>query len=134
MKLILNAKEKNELLITALCSFGESLRVWEHEIEFEGFDYVNAKVKLIKQYSSREVSLCQEDVFAHMILKGKGIKIVDCEDEENIVLFDSRKFNQNISKCDASDIIKLLDDNGDYDFYNTDAVLQCLIFGEVTYG
>ena len=131
MKLTLNAKEKNELLITALQYFGESLRVWEHEIDYEGKDYVNAKVKLIK---SKQNSLCQEDVFACMILKGKGIKIVDCEDETNVVLFDIRKFNQNISKCDYSDIIKLLDDNGDYDFYTTDAVLQCLIFGEVTYG
>jgi len=131
MKLKLSAKEKNQLLVTALQYFGESLRVWEHQVDYENTDYINAKIKMIK---NTESLICVEDIYAYMILKGKGIKIVDCEDEENIVLFDFRKFNQNISKCDYSDIMKLLDDNGDYDFYNTDAVLQCLIFGEVTYG
>lgn len=131
MKLILTLQEKTELLTTAFQYFAESLQCWEHQIDYENKDYKNAQVKLIKK---RQSSLCREDVFACIVLKGKGIKIIDCEDEDNVVVFNAALFNKNLPKCDPMEVIKLLDDNGDYDYYTTDSILQTLIFGEVIYG
>ena len=134
MRLITTKKEDAEILTTALQYFAESLRMWEFEYNHNSIEYNKAKLKLIKQYSSGGVSLCQEDILAKTILEGKGIELIDENDSENIIIFNIKLFNDNFDKCDPMDILKLLDKNGDYDFYTTDAVLQCLIFGKVTYG
>ena len=134
MRLITTKKEDAEILTTALQYFAESLRMWEFEYNHNSIEYNKAKLKLIKQYSSGGVSLCQEDILAQTILEGKGIELIDENDSENIIIFNIKLFNDNFDKCDPMDILKLLDKNGDYDFYTTDAVLQCLIFGKVTYG
>lgn len=130
MKLTLSEKEKTELLVTAIQYLGESLQVWEHLIDLDDKEYKSAKVKLIK---NTQLS-CQEDILAYMILKGKGITLVDDNDHDIKMLFDKKLFNKNFGKCNPLEVIKLIDDSGNYDFYTTDSVLQSLIFGEVMYG
>lgn len=136
MKLILTSIEKESLLTTALQYFQESLQGWEHIAEIDGKTYRKAKEQLLKKkkYQHPDEQICREDVWAQMILKGKGIKIVDEQDDSEFVIFDAKRFNENIAKCESLHIVKLLDGNADYDFYTTDDILQSLIFGEVIYG
>ena len=135
MRLILEYNEKYALIQTALQYFMESLSCWEHCAVIDGKDYQKAKKQLIKEnkYHS-DYTLCREDIWAQMILKGKGIKIVDDQDEEEFIIFDAKRFNKNLPLCEPINVMKLIDCNGDYDYYTTDDILQSLIFGEVIYG
>jgi hypothetical protein len=130
MKLILTEKEKTELLTTCLQHFWESLSMWEHNAEYTDKQYRDARQAVL----FNKTDICQEDVFCYIILKSKGLNIIDLEDEENIILFNSLLFNQNFDKCNYKDVINILNEDADYDFTTTDNVLQCLIFGEVIYG
>jgi hypothetical protein len=130
MKLTLSQAEKFELLTTSLQYFTESLQVWEHLVYVDGKEYNKAKLKLIKNTKST----CIEDIWAQMILHGKGITIIDEQDQDSRIQFDKNLFNKNLSNCNPSEIIKVLDDSGDYDFYTLDTILQSLIFGEAIYG
>jgi len=125
MQLILTTTEKRELLTTCLQYFYQSLSMWEHTAKYADKTYLKARQMLI--------TTCREDVYAEMILAGAGINIVDDQDEDNCVLFNLEKFDQNFQACDAYEIIMLLLEK-DYDFTNADNVLQTLIFGEVVYG
>lgn len=131
MKLILTTEEKTELLITALQYFYQSLSMWEHTAKYADKTYLQARQALENNVHS---TICQEDVYAQMILAGAGINIVDDEDPENCVLFNAEKFDENFDKCNPAEVISLINDSGDYDFTNTDNILQTLIFGEVVYG
>jgi hypothetical protein len=130
MKLTLTLQEKTDLLTTALQYFAESLQCWEYSYHHQTLDYQRARIRVSKGGKS----ICQEDVLASCILHGKGIQIIDENDEMISVFLDRQLFDQNIDKCEPLDIIKILDENGDYDYWTTDAVLQCLFFGEVVYG
>jgi hypothetical protein len=136
MKLILTPVEKDSLLTLALQYFMESLSCWEHFAEIDGTSYRKAKEQLQKKakYQHPLETICREDVWSQMILKGKGIKIVDEQDENEFIIFDAKLFNKNFAKCDILNVAKVLDGNGDYDYYTTDDILQSLIFGEVIYG
>jgi len=132
MKLILTTEEKTDLLTTCLQYFWQSLSMWEHEAHYTDKQYLRSKQMIIEKKGVD--TICQEDVLAHIILNGAGINIVDCEDEENKVCFNLAKFDENFDKCDPAEVIPILVGSSDYDFENTDNVLQTLIFGSVIYG
>ena len=130
MQLILTPIEKRELLTTCLQYFYQSLSMWEHTAKYADKTYLKARQTLA---TNVKTTICIEDVLTEIILAGAGINIVDDQDEDNIVLFNLEKFDENFQACDAYEIIMLLLEK-DYDFTNTDNVLQTLIFGEVVYG
>jgi hypothetical protein len=132
MKIILNKKEKTELLVTCLQYFGESLRVWEYQYD-HNFKHYNKAKERVNKIEQRK-SICQEDIFAEMILTGEGIILVDEQDSDNIRIFNKNLFNENLKKCSPTDIILLLSDDGNYDFTTTDNIFQTLVFGEIIYG
>ena len=141
MKLTLTLKEKRELLTTSLQHLNESLQMWEHSIEYTDKQYLKAKQMVIARQKTKAKTdlligdvICFEDVISEMVFGQSSLKFIDDEDQDNIIIFDLELFNKNIDKCDPMDIIKIIGDDADYDFYTTDNVLQCLIFGEVTFG
>lgn len=130
MKLTLTLQEKTDLLTTALQYFAESLRVWEYDYYHNSLEYQKARIRVSKKIKG----ICQENVFCSIVLHGKGMTITDINDSEESILFNRERFDKNLGKCDPTEVLKLLSNDGDYDFYTTDSVLQCLIFGEVTFG
>jgi len=132
MQLILTTTEKRELLTTCLHTFQQSLHMWEYTAKYADKTYLEAR-QMLASNVSKNMNICREDVYAEIILAGAGINIVDDQDEDNCVLFNLEKFDQNFQACDPYEIIMLLLEK-DYDFTNTDNVLQTLIFGEVVYG
>jgi hypothetical protein len=133
MQLTLDNREKTILLENCLQYFWQSLSDWNFEAQYTDKQYLRSK-KLILAGKPEILSLCQENVLAHIILHGAGIKIVDREDTEEIVIFNAEVFNKNIERCDPAEVISLINESGDYDYTNTDNVLQTLIFGQIIYG
>jgi hypothetical protein len=132
MKIIINKKEKTELLVTCLQYFNQSLEMWEYRWDCSNKDYKKAKEKLNK--IEQRKSICIEDVFTEMILNGGGIILVDEQDSGNVRIFNKTLFNENLKKCSPTDIILLLSEDGNYDFTTTDNILQTLVFGEIIFG
>ena len=132
MQLTLDNKEKTILLENCLQYFWQSLSYWNFEAHYTESQYLRAKQKLFDN-NTGILNVCQENIFATLILHDEGIKIIDREDTENIVIFNAEVFNTNFDKCDPAEVISLINECGDYDYTNTDNVLQTLIFGEVIY-
>ena len=86
----------------------------------------------------REDGDCIEDVWAKILLSGNSLKAIDQgDDEEAEYAINLSKFKKGINAMANENIealARILDNDGDADFYDYDSLIQCVIFGETIYG
>jgi hypothetical protein len=130
MQIILTTEEKRTLFEDSIQYLGQSLRDWEFEIDFEQEDYNKAKEQLKEREGNYQFTY--DLIFTEMLFAGFKLKFIDQEDENNIVVFDLEQFEKNLSLVNPIDIMLIVNE-GDYDYYVCDRVVQILIFGDVVY-
>lgn len=79
---------------------------------------------------------CREDRWAYILLNGGSLNIVDVDDEDEeehkVTLDDIVKGFEIVMFNYPEQYCSLMTENDD--FYDADSVIQCAIFGELTYG
>jgi len=131
MQIILTTEEKRKLFEESIQYLGQSLRDWEFEIDFNEYDYNYAKQKLREEEGDYQFTF--DHIFTEMLFLGFKFKFIDQEDETNIINFDLDKFEKNLSLVNPIDIMLIVNE-GDYDYYVCDRVVQILVFKDVVYG
>lgn len=84
--------------------------------------------------AARDKNECREDIWADVLLGGGVLDVYDYEDEENheISLKSVEKGFNKLMREYPHNYANIKDEN--YDFYDVDALLQVIVFGEVIYG
>lgn len=84
--------------------------------------------------TARENNECREDVWADVLLGGGFLKVYDCEDGENhkIDLKAVEKGFNKLMRKYPRHYANIKEE--DYDFFDVDALLQVIVFGDVIYG
>lgn len=131
MQIILTTEEKRTLFEDSIQYLGQSLRDWEFEIDFEQEDYNKAKEQLKEREGNYQFTY--DHIFTEMLFSGFKFKFIDQEDETNIINFDLEQFEKNLSLVNPIDIMLIVNE-GDYDYYVCDRVVQILVFKDVVYG
>jgi hypothetical protein len=79
---------------------------------------------------------CREDRWAYILFNGGSLNIVDVDDEDEeehkVTLEDIIRGFEIVMLNYPEQYCSLMTENDD--FYDADAVIQCAIFGELTYG
>ncbi len=126
MKIILDDSEIVTLLENIFQYVDQSCSDWGYQWTYpnEAF-YI--KPELQNKY--------REEKMSYLVMNGFCIMFLDVEGGEHEwhrLHIDAIK--QNLDKCKPQDLINLISQDGDYDFYTTDNTLQTLLFGQIIYG
>ena len=83
---------------------------------------------------ARNLHDCREDIWAEILLRGGNICITDNEEEEDHILnLEDIKRGFALVMFNHPSMYKAIMDET-FDLYDADAVIQCAVFGELTYG
>ena len=130
MQIILTHDEKRKLFKESLQYLAESLQDWNFTLDFNRTEFEMAK-QILKRKSS---VVTYDELFTEMVFNNWELKFIDNEDEDNIIVFDLEQLNNNLILMNPFDVLNIINENGDYDYYVIDRVLQTFIFGDVVYG
>jgi hypothetical protein len=130
MQIILTHDEKRKLFKESLQYLAESLQDWNFTLDFNRTEFEMAK-QILKRKSS---VVTYDELFTEMVFNNWELKFIDNEDEDNIIVFDLEQLNNNLILMNPFDVLNIINENGDYDYYIIDRVLQTFIFGDVVYG
>jgi hypothetical protein len=130
MQIILTHDEKRKLFEESLQYLAESLQDWNFTLDFNRTEFEMAK-QILKRKSS---VVTYDELFTEMVFNNWELKFIDNEDEDNIIVFDLEQLNNNLILMNPFDVLNIINENGDYDYYVIDRVLQTFIFGDVVYG
>lgn len=106
----------------------------------QGSDWLLMKVakdkksQQLKMEANKKDLNCREDIWAYVLEHGGKVVCYDGEEDEEheITMEDYKKgFDIFIQQC-PKHYADLMCDDGDY--YTSDALMQCVMFGEVVYG
>lgn len=78
---------------------------------------------------------CREDIWADVLLNGGTLVVTDYEDDEKTYEFTIKSVTKGMKKMQKQHprmYANIVEEY--YDFYDVDALLQTIVFGEVVYG
>lgn len=124
MKITLTQEERLKLLFEAFCGAGH-FHYGTMGLEYSQDDYRIAR-------DAADPGPCREDVYMKMFELGLPIWIEDFEDGEKYRITPERLAN--VDNLPHNIIVRILDDDGDYDAEDLDWVLEFIMFNDKIYG
>ena len=130
MKITLTQEERLKLLFEAFCGAGH-IHYGDVRILTDREGYDTAKLTL-KERFGEDVMVCREDVWLETFNQGYLVKIQDLETGESYQIKSENLAN--LDNLPHNIIVKILDDDGDYDADDLDWVLEFIMFNDKIYG
>lgn len=130
MKITLTQEDRLKLLHAAFCGAGH-IHYGDMKILVDKDDYNDAKL-IVKERFGEDVMVCREDVWLEAVKQGYSVKIQDRETGESYQIKSENLAN--LDNLPHNIIVKILDDDGDYDADDLDWVLEFIMFNDKIYG
>ncbi len=129
MKVILEHQESENLFYDALCNGLNELSYYDLEIDWDEYEYKDARIKL--KALTPDESICLEDILMQMLRSGNTIWVVDINDDERhpITL---QLIHDRVANTPNRHLMDAINERGDAT--TADCILQTVIYDEVIYG
>lgn len=132
MQIILDQTEKLEVIHNCLTTGMTYFPDYGFSLDYNREDYKKAKASLIESGKPAD-EICLEDVQTEMLRMGFGLTFTDEEnDGEETKTLTLELIEQNWGKIPDKRVIEMV--LGDWDAETADVVVQCILFGEITFG
>ena len=130
MKITLTQEERLKLLFEAFCGAGH-IHYGDMKILVDKDGYNSSKL-IVKERFGEDLMVCREDVWLETFNQGYLVKIQDLETGESYQIKSENLAN--LDNLPHNIIVKILDDDGDYDADDLDWVLEFIMFNDKIYG
>lgn len=106
-------------------------------MEYDDTEYNKAHESLNEKGARGELTdtICVEDIQTEMLRLGYSLKFIDHEDEDEAeTLLNLALIEANWDNVRIKDLADMDEETGNWDAETADCIMQCLLFGEITYG
>jgi len=131
MKITLTQEERLKLLHAAFCGAGH-IHYGAMIIDVRSNDDYDVARESVSQKLGDQHLICREEVWLEAFNLGLPIRIIDVEDDQVHLITEERLAN--LDNLPHNIIVKILDDDGDYDADDLDWVLEFIMFNDKIYG
>jgi len=128
MKIQLTKEESEKYFYNALCNGLGELTYYGLDLRYSKQEYTEAK-KMLELMNPQNI-ICYEDVLMEMLKLGKGLYILDTEDD-SVYDITLEKVHERVQNTHYGHLIDMINEQDDS--ITADHILQTVIYGEVLF-